>query len=162
MAKKDLPALDFHALVARRDPALADRLAREGLTQAAAVEASPILAIVPPGTTENTPSVTAIDDNDDVDRSVTPPSVNEPPPRALPKMRGATAVSAPAPTTTKARRRGVVQRADGREAGRLTVYVPASLALRLKQHCFEHDRTVSEVAAEVLVDALERRLRKQP
>ena len=145
MGKKDLPAVDFHAVVARRDPALAERLAREGLSSASAEESTPpILAIVPPPAPE--PMVTAsaepVIEHDEL--AGAPPSR----PRATKPSK-----------STPVRKRGVVHRAGGREAGRVTVYVPTELALRLRQYCFTHDRTMTDVAGEVLVEALERRLR---
>jgi molybdopterin-guanine dinucleotide biosynthesis protein A len=57
-----------------------------------------------------------------------------------------------------ARRRGIVPRSGGREAGRITVYVPPDLALRLRKYCFDHDRSITDVAGEVLIEALEGRL----
>ena len=124
---KTLPAIDFHAAVAKRDPALAARLAREGIsTPATIVEDAPALELAASQpSTEATPR----------------PPENDLSPR---------------------RRRGLVPRANGQDAGRITVYVPPALALRLKQFCFDCDRTMSDVAGEVLVDALERKLRQRP
>jgi hypothetical protein len=145
MAKgKELPAIDFHAVVARRDPALAERLAREGIATAPVVEEQasaptppPALVVVPPAPEPETIVVQAA----------------EPKPAPRPRV-------APQPTATKApsRKRGVVQRATG-EVGRVTVYVPTELALRLRKYCFERDRTISDVAGELLIEALERHLR---
>lgn len=144
MAKgKELPAIDFHAVVARRDPALAERLAREGIAtvpvveeQAPAPAPPPALVVVPPAPEPEVDTVQA------------------PEPKPAPRSR-----VAPRPATTEpARKRGVVQRATG-EVGRVTVYVPTELALRLRKYCFERDRTISDVAGEVLIEALERHLR---
>jgi hypothetical protein len=137
MAKKDLPAVDFQAVLARRDPKLAERLAREGIApEPPHSPAPPLLVAVPslPATSETAPDVP-------LQSAVGPqfPSADQTAPK-------------------EPRKRGLVPRADGREAGRITVYVPPELALRLRKHCFERDRTMTDVAGEVLVEALERRL----
>ena len=136
---KALPAVDFHAVVARRDPALADRLAREGITPAIDndVLAAPALVAVPPP-----PPPVELQPSTD--------GAGEPSTRG----RGRGAVRA-----KPERKRGIVARAGGRDAGRITVYVPSTLALRLRQYCFERDRSMTDVAGEVLVAALEQRLR---
>jgi hypothetical protein len=123
---KNLPAIDFHAAVAKRDPALAERLAREGLS-------TPALVVEDAPTSEPT----------------------------SPKPSTEAAARKPQNDLTPRRRRGLVPRANGQDAGRITVYVPPALALRLKQFCFDCDRTMSDVAGEVLVDALERKLRQR-
>jgi hypothetical protein len=48
------------------------------------------------------------------------------------------------------RRRGVVDRADGTQLRRLTVYVHMGLSQRLRQHCFDNELNLSEVAAEAM------------
>jgi hypothetical protein len=121
---KDLPAVDFHAVLAKRDPALAERLSREGVGPS--VEAGmPTLFVVPAPPTE---------------------------------LHMAPSVS---PERHKGPRRGLVPRADGREAGRITVYVPPELALKLRAYCFERDLTMTNVAAQVLVAALQQLLRSE-
>lgn len=125
---KDLPAVDFQAVVARRNPALAERLSQEGIAPQ---------PIEQPRDNVTTPTLVAV------------PA----PPREVDEPFGAESAA-----RKSSRRRGVVTRADGKEAGRITVYVPVDLALRLRQHCFELDMTMSEVAGKVLVDALERHL----
>jgi hypothetical protein len=140
MAKKDLPAVDFQAVLARRDPKLAERLAREGIAPEATLPAPPpVLVAVPTTAAANT--------------EVSLPATEQPGPDVASSPTAAN--GAPAGT----RKRGLVSRADGREAGRITVYVPPELALRLRKYCFERDQTITDVAAEVLVQALELRLR---
>jgi len=58
-------------------------------------------------------------------------------------------------------RKGLVQRADGHEAGRITLYVPADLGLWLRRHCFETEQTMSDVAGRLLISALEQFRTKQ-
>jgi hypothetical protein len=54
-------------------------------------------------------------------------------------------------------RRGIVARTNtAGGAGRITVYVPPELALPLRAYCFANDRTISDVAGEMLVKAFER------
>jgi hypothetical protein len=128
MAKgKDLPAIDFHAAVARRDPALADRLAREGL-------APPVTLVEPQRTLSPAPPQAV------VVPVVTPCDEEEAQPAASADLR---------------RRRGLVPRANGRETGRITVYVDPDLAIKLKKYCFDRDTTMNDVAGKVLVKALE-------
>jgi hypothetical protein len=67
------------------------------------------------------------------------------------KAKRPTAASVEAPV----RRRGVVERASGKELRRLTVYVDLGLAHRLRKHCFEHELNLSEVAARALEVGLE-------
>ena len=137
---KDLPAVDFHAMIARRDPQLAERMVREGVTPAAASETSPLLAVVP---------------------SVKEADIHEPKRAAPPAPHRAVDVPVRdegVAAETSGRRRGIVPRSGGREAGRITVYVPPDLALRLRKYCFEHDRSITDVAGEVLIEALEGRL----
>jgi hypothetical protein len=110
MPSKDLPAIDFRAALARRDPDLAKRL-------------------------------------DETATSVPlQPSVLAPAPASA------------LPTSTPGRRRrGIVARANTEGgAGRITLYVPPELALRLRAYCFAQDRTISDVAGTMLVEALER------
>jgi hypothetical protein len=126
---KDLPAIDFHAAVAKRDPALAERLIREGI----ATPASPAVVT-------ELPSVAA---------PIAPPVVA---PTAI------EVANEVVPRERHRRRRGLVPRSNGREAGRITVYVPPELALRFKQHCFERDQTMTDVAGELLIEALKKRL----
>jgi hypothetical protein len=149
MGKKDLPAVDFHAVIARRDPALADRMVREGLAATASHGDAPLLAVVPPP-----PVAPEARLSDDILAAAPPP------PSEVENARPKAAQVSQRVRKSSPRKRGVVQRADGREAGRITVYVPTAVALRLRQHCFEHDQTISDVAGEVLVEALERRFRK--
>ncbi|MGO9837949.1 MAG: hypothetical protein ACLP1X_27515 [Polyangiaceae bacterium] len=53
--------------------------------------------------------------------------------------------------------RGIVARANTEGgAGRITVYVPPELAMKAKAYCFANDRTISDVAGEMLMTALER------
>lgn len=123
---KDLGTVGFHAVLAKRDPVLAERLVKEGIAEAPAEPAPSVLSLVP-----------------------TPP-----PPEAPAVIRPAADSGPPRKTS----RRGLVARAEGREAGRITVYVPPDLAIRLRRYCFERDLTMTDVAAEVLVEALEARL----
>ena len=47
MAKgKDFPAVDFHAVLARRDPALAERMKQEGVTVNTTPAETPALSVV--------------------------------------------------------------------------------------------------------------------
>ena len=46
--------------------------------------------------------------------------------------------------------KATVQRKDGRELRRMTVYLPADLAARLRVHCAGRDVDVSEVVAEAV------------
>lgn len=126
---KDLPAVDFHAVLAKRDPALAERLAREGVGPSVEAGAgTPTLSVVPT--------------------------------LAAPPIESHVAAQERPSERPKGPRRGLVPRADGREAGRITVYVPPELALRLRTYCFERDLTMTDVAAQVLVAALEQQLRQ--
>jgi len=132
---KNLPALDFHAAVAKRDPVLAERLLREGLS----------LPPTAPAAETHAPEE---------------PPHTAPSSALAPSVAAAPSVTATSPENDQSprRRRGLVPRANGQEAGRITVYVPPTLVLRLKQFCFDCDRTVTDVAGEVLVEALERKL----
>ena len=133
---KNLPAIDFHAAVAKRDPLLADRLRREGLSLPQTLSTGE--AAEPEESSHGAPS------------SITPAS-------PVPTSPSVTATP-PENDLSPRRRRGLVPRANGQEAGRITVYVPPALVLKLKQFCFDCDRTVTDVAGEVLVEALERKL----
>jgi hypothetical protein len=43
--------------------------------------------------------------------------------------------------------RGLVQRADGGAAARITVYLDPDVAMKLRRHCFENGLQVSDTAA---------------
>ena len=47
-----------------------------------------------------------------------------------------------------------MQRADGRERARITVYVSVPLAAKLRRHCFENGLELSEVAGSALETAI--------
>lgn len=145
---KDLPAVDFHAAIAKRDPALAERMAREGL-------ASPVSLVEP-----ETPSrETTVDERLASPSPPAPAELSRLPVRhALSEVASANEAMPVSASLDLRRRRGLVPRANGREAGRITVYVPPDLALRLKKYCFERDTTMNEVAGNVLIEALERLL----
>jgi len=162
MAKgKNLPAVDFHAVIARRDPVLAERLAREGITHEPPVvePAPPALTVVvsPPVPMADPREVAFEGDMPSDPVQAEAPSSETGGGEEASRTRMKTGVR---PKVTPTRRRGVVQRAGGREAGRITVYVPSELALRLRQFCFEHDRSMTDVAGEILIEALEQRLRR--
>ncbi|MFS8065423.1 MAG: hypothetical protein ACMG6S_03530 [Byssovorax sp.] len=57
----------------------------------------------------------------------------------------AASVQAPAPKV-----RGLVQRADGVELARITVYLDPAVAQKLRRHCFENSLQVSDTAAEAI------------
>ena len=46
--------------------------------------------------------------------------------------------------------RGLVQRADGGELARITVYLDPDVAMKLKRHCFENGLQVSDLAAQAV------------
>jgi hypothetical protein len=48
------------------------------------------------------------------------------------------------------KRRGTVQRADGEELRRITVYLPPDVAKQLLTYCFERDLKVSDIGAEAI------------
>lgn len=57
---------------------------------------------------------------------------------------------APASSRPPAKVRGLVQRADGRERVRITVYLDPDVGVKLRRHCFENGLQVSEIAAEAV------------
>jgi hypothetical protein len=130
MAKRSVPDFDsaaaFDAALARAKPELAARL---GGPLAVPVLETPQSAPMPEPKEEEV--VGAIDrprKSEPMLKVVVPQ--NDPPARS--------------------RRRGVVARASGQELRRLTVYVDLALAQRLREHCFEHELNLSDVAAEAL------------
>ncbi len=52
--------------------------------------------------------------------------------------------------TSERSSKAVVTRADGRELRRMTIYIPADLAKRLRLHCTETDREISAVVGEAV------------
>ena len=57
------------------------------------------------------------------------------------------------PRTGKAtapRVRGLVQRADGAELARITVYLEPAVAMKLKRHCLENGLQVTDLAAKAV------------
>ena len=53
-------------------------------------------------------------------------------------------------SNAQASKRRTLERADGRQVRRLTVYLPAELASRLAVHCAKADRDLSDVVAEAV------------
>lgn len=51
-------------------------------------------------------------------------------------------------------RAAVVERADGRELRRMTIYLPVPLAKRLAMRCAEDDRDTSDVIADAVAKLL--------
>ena len=70
-------------------------------------------------------------------------------PRSAPSV--STEVSGP-----RTKIRGVVQRADGVERARVTVYLSVPAAAKLRRHCFENGLDLSDVAALALEEAIDR------
>ena len=46
--------------------------------------------------------------------------------------------------------RGLVQRADGVELARITVYLDPTVAQKLRRHCFENSLQVSDTSADAI------------
>lgn len=46
--------------------------------------------------------------------------------------------------------RGLVQRADGAELARITVYLEPAVAMKLKRHCLENGLQVTDIAAKAV------------
>jgi len=155
---KDLPAVDFHVALARRNPTLAERLQQEGIVG----DVSP----VSPEPTAHSPTPSNDPIEADQDGNLAPVQEQEalpaqevrPAPETLIRPKRVAKRTERTEKATPTRRRGIVTRSGGKEAGRVTVYVPPDLALRLRKYCFEHDRTITDVAGEILIEALERTL----
>jgi hypothetical protein len=51
---------------------------------------------------------------------------------------------------SKPKRSAIVERKDGRELRRMTIYLPVKLAKRLAVHCAENDQDMSSVVVEAV------------
>jgi hypothetical protein len=64
------------------------------------------------------------------------------------------ALQVPASSIRPAKIRGLVKRTSGAELVRLTVYVTPETAVKLRRHCFENDRELSEIAGPAIEKAV--------
>jgi len=90
-----------------------------------------------------------------------PPASPPADPKAVEAFVRGSANTAPRPSNVQTLKRSdvqtskaVVERADGRTLRRMTVYLPAELAGRLRVQCAEADVDVSSFIAETLADRL--------
>ncbi len=61
------------------------------------------------------------------------------------------------PTVVKATRQAPLQRKDGRQVRKMTIYLPVDLAKRLAMHCTAVEVDMSETVAEALSRLLDAR-----
>jgi hypothetical protein len=85
--------------------------------------------------------------------------VADPAPETTPRFEPVEEPSKKAPmkrrtSTPRPKVRGTVVRSDGSEAGRVIVYLPSDLALRLRRFCFEQGRAITDVAGDLLGEAI--------
>jgi hypothetical protein len=85
------------------------------------------------------------------------PEVQAPAPAAVPsKPEIRSPVAAPPPiVAVRGTARGTVRRADGRELGRVTVYVDQESNAKLKRYCFTHGVTASDLCAPAVLAFIE-------
>lgn len=134
MAKRDLRDFDvFDRELAMQKPDLAARI-------------GVLVATEPDIVTEPLqPALRVVADPTPAEAAPRVESIEEPSKRAPAKRR----TSAP-----RAKIRGTVVRSDGSEAGRVIVYLPSDLALRLRRFCFEQGRAITDVAGDLLGEAI--------
>jgi hypothetical protein len=131
MAKRDLDFSVFDKELSETKPDLATRI---GVQPAAGVSHDPPLA------------PTALRVVSDVSTAV-----DAAPSRTARAKQGEKTIEAAGRAT---KLRGRVTRSDGSEAGRVIVYLPSDIALRLRRYCFENGRAITEVAGDMLRDAI--------
>jgi hypothetical protein len=79
----------------------------------------------------------------------------EPAPQAAPARRGSVTVEVPLPAEARAPR-GRVKRAGGREAARVTIYLPLHVADRLRAYAALSGREISELVGPAICAVVER------
>ena len=88
---------------------------------------------------------------------IVPTSILEPNAAPPPAVQRETVMASSATSPTR-KRRSVVVRADGSQAGRIAVYLAPDIDLRLRRYCFESGRSITEVAGDMLSESIAKAL----